>query len=175
MKIDEISTHPTESDTNSREILSPPEDISRSFPVRNEEGSDENGTKKCTIIINKAERERAEKEQENLSKKGEKKFKCHFDKSAKLGQRVKRLHEKPTKISIDKNSETNQNNISKNVHDEGENKCHSCDKAFDKAAKLYKHIKDVHEKKITCDICEKKFTYTRDLKSHAKNVHKMPI
>ena len=126
MKIDEISTHPTtETDTNSREILSPPEDISRSFPVRSE-GSDENGTKKCTIIINKVERERAEKEQENLSKKGEKKFKCH-----------------------------------------------SCDKAFDKAAKLYKHIKDVHEKKIPCDVCEKKFTYTRDLKSHAKNVHKI--
>ena len=63
----------------------------------------------------------------------------------------------------------------KNVH-EGEKKglkCRSCDKFFDKIAKLRQHVRRVHEKikKIPCKTCEKKFDSPSDLKRHTRNDH----
>ena len=52
-------------------------------------------------------------------------------------------------------------------------KCRSCDKIFDKIAKLRQHVRRVHEKikKIPCKTCKKKFDSPSDLKRHTRNDH----
>ena len=104
------------------------EEITRTFLDRNikeksrsNDDDDESPTKKCSVIINKLERELAESEQEDLSEKmdvhekpknsGDKNFKCHsckkkdFENSAKLRQHIERVHEKPKDTQNSEKSE----------------------------------------------------------------------
>ena len=94
--------------------------LDRSIEEESHSDDDESPTKKCSVIINKVERELAESEQEDLSEKMD-------------------VHEKP-KISSTTTAD-NKNSGEKNF------KCHSCKKKdFENSAKLRQHIKRVHEK-----------------------------